>query len=970
MAKDLSVLQSQIEAIKTEVNKGANTSERIGGMFGDMLDYNEEKLTELSSKTDTKFTELEFEISKSHFALPKMDGKFYNAGTGNLQTGTSYIGTDMFAVSPNRKYQLLNYGTNTQIVCFDSSKKYISFINVSINTALGIFTTPENAAFAAITTSGEDDIEYFQIVDVDYKDKGVFYLPFTTDTKTTRCLIEFPLRKQGLIISYKIDNEWVVEQFIGTASYLNDSAWGADNNNWDRLAKTKDLSDVSTFVGVDQVYIQKKMDGKFYNPGSGNLQTGTTTYTGTPIFPVIPGHTYRIYEYSIFSYKSFVWFDSSKKRISNTNITSDSATSPEIAAFAALTFDATAQWDSVIVTDITDIELLDKKISEDKFCIEKWDGHSFNNGNGVEETGRTDRFSTRLISVKPGQKYRLVNASDFTSSRWVLFKTTDKTFISSLNIGSDYLGFNVFVVPDNAAFMAFTIYEDFEEIVIEQIYDYWNIPLFLDYDTSKSNTRSKVPKALRRVGMLITYVENNFPIVEKFTNALGRESFADNYFQTDANWVELIDSNSIKGFMTHPMAGKTFYCIGDSLRWAWCAKLAEITGATYGGDIFIDALNEYENYYRSRLVAQAKYLIDLFKNESKPVDYIFIEYVHSYFVGDVDAASKMYYCNDDITKSEPFLTNAWYDFDDEIFNSDTEAKSYWNTNFSTIVSKYTPKSNAIIALKSAKKIQEPKFALSGSATTNGDFTIKFTSTSGSIYQMAINIEAGMTLNDALTKINEIEFADSGSKWANLNAHSAITDGKLKFTYIGQMSDEDASIKMDFDFGTTGITYDGTWGIETETTDFIRGFYSHDVGNWTDSSYWHELESNFDSYKWCKALIESLQKEIPRAKIFIFTMPFDMWDYSTNETEDGTSLLYADGTFNVQALYNSDRHKRVEQNWKGWETVAKYYNVGFIPIGNTLCISPINNSTYYTSNNVHPTQEGYDRVAEILSENVY
>lgn len=49
MAKELSVLQQQAEAIKTEVNKGANTSSRIGGMFGDMLEYNEERLTELEN---------------------------------------------------------------------------------------------------------------------------------------------------------------------------------------------------------------------------------------------------------------------------------------------------------------------------------------------------------------------------------------------------------------------------------------------------------------------------------------------------------------------------------------------------------------------------------------------------------------------------------------------------------------------------------------------------------------------------------------------------------------------------------------------------------------------------------------------------------------------------------------------------------------------------------------------------------
>lgn len=55
MAKELSVLQQQAEAITTEVNKGANTSSRIGGMFSDMLDYNEEKLTELEGSRSNIF---------------------------------------------------------------------------------------------------------------------------------------------------------------------------------------------------------------------------------------------------------------------------------------------------------------------------------------------------------------------------------------------------------------------------------------------------------------------------------------------------------------------------------------------------------------------------------------------------------------------------------------------------------------------------------------------------------------------------------------------------------------------------------------------------------------------------------------------------------------------------------------------------------------------------------------------------
>ena len=49
MAKDIETLKQQALQIKNEVEDGANTADRVGGMFGDMLDYNDEKLTELSS---------------------------------------------------------------------------------------------------------------------------------------------------------------------------------------------------------------------------------------------------------------------------------------------------------------------------------------------------------------------------------------------------------------------------------------------------------------------------------------------------------------------------------------------------------------------------------------------------------------------------------------------------------------------------------------------------------------------------------------------------------------------------------------------------------------------------------------------------------------------------------------------------------------------------------------------------------
>ena len=51
MAKDIETLKQQALQIKNEVEDGANTSDRVGGMFSDILDYNEEKRTELEEKS-------------------------------------------------------------------------------------------------------------------------------------------------------------------------------------------------------------------------------------------------------------------------------------------------------------------------------------------------------------------------------------------------------------------------------------------------------------------------------------------------------------------------------------------------------------------------------------------------------------------------------------------------------------------------------------------------------------------------------------------------------------------------------------------------------------------------------------------------------------------------------------------------------------------------------------------------------
>lgn len=138
MAKELSVLQQQAEAIKTEVNKGANTSSRIGGMFGDMLEYNEEKLTELAGNI---------------FGIPIFSIGGIDANTGNSVVNKERVRTDDF-------YRVdYNLTSDVDIIAYlyDNQKTYLGYVSSrkkqTSETALQSYPT---AKFAKFSVNGLD----------------------------------------------------------------------------------------------------------------------------------------------------------------------------------------------------------------------------------------------------------------------------------------------------------------------------------------------------------------------------------------------------------------------------------------------------------------------------------------------------------------------------------------------------------------------------------------------------------------------------------------------------------------------------------------------------------------------------------------------------------------------------------------------------------------------------------------------
>lgn len=216
MAKELSVLQQQAEAIKTEVNKGANTSSRIGGMFSDMLDYNEEKRKELSNKT----------------------------------AGVNYVTCETAASTAAKTVSItgltsLTTGIRLLVKMTNNNTASNATLNINSLGAKPLYYDNERA-------SSDNSWEAGEVIDVYYdgtnfyssnvqggsSDGGNQILDWTTDVATTRKLIPIKKRKKGLSITYINDlNETVNEQYL--KNVFTDTEWTNDSN-WVRYSMYKD----------------------------------------------------------------------------------------------------------------------------------------------------------------------------------------------------------------------------------------------------------------------------------------------------------------------------------------------------------------------------------------------------------------------------------------------------------------------------------------------------------------------------------------------------------------------------------------------------------------------------------------------------------------------------------------------------------------------------------------------------------
>lgn len=193
MAKDFESLKQQALVVKNEVEDGANSSERIGSILEDILDFNNDKLIELANNVGL------YNVDK-HVPL---GGGFYTSATARAA-----VPSDVRKVG-----LIITYKTDATT----------SVTEQFIGSDVSGWTTDAN--WKNVGSEGGNKI-----------------LEWKTDAATTRKKVPVKERKAGMQISYKpTDSDWVNEQYVGTS--FTDTEWVKDSN-WEKIPKQKQLTEL------------------------------------------------------------------------------------------------------------------------------------------------------------------------------------------------------------------------------------------------------------------------------------------------------------------------------------------------------------------------------------------------------------------------------------------------------------------------------------------------------------------------------------------------------------------------------------------------------------------------------------------------------------------------------------------------------------------------------------------------------
>ena len=394
------------------------------------------------------------------------------------------------------------------------------------------------------------------------------------------------------------------------------------------------------------------------------------------------------------------------------------------------------------------------------------------------------------------------------------------------------------------------------------------------------------------------------------------------------------------------LSGKTYWTIFDSLGASnkWQSKFTELSGANFYPELNSNNKNALSyggsnSYPQGDNGGQARLRILEKLKGQYPIDYIFYENVNDIpstptISGSIEDAPFM--------RSEKLviLKNGT-----DKFTSSSDAKSYFSTNKDTILNSVeTDKRKAGVILDLPYE----------NTSVEAGYTIKFTSiakTSGTVYvvkggsKFGIDVTPQMTIKDLVDAVLNYSY---GAGWSD----SAVGDDSVAIYYY--QADETV---ISFDANGTGITTEitrcGTIGH------VYKYFTGYSATEWLDAEKWVDRMSLYSTYK---GIIEFIKTTFPIAKLYWFIPP--RYNVPLDASADYTK---ADGTFDIIKYQQTDDYKRYKALTDCQKEVCKLYDVPVLDIEVNCNINLFNLSAYYSSNNVHPKDEGYYRWGETTFE---
>ena len=399
--------------------------------------------------------------------------------------------------------------------------------------------------------------------------------------------------------------------------------------------------------------------------------------------------------------------------------------------------------------------------------------------------------------------------------------------------------------------------------------------------------------------------------------------------KVDNEGVHSVDFISGEKNVGKPLSQFTLYTIGDSLSTGgyWQTKVNEKTGIkfdntknvsntpTSAGGTITGGGGSLNALWRTKNLIDGGYITDGGEDEI-----VIIECVN-----DLSADVQFDNTAHAVIPTEPIGQYNWSDWGSTLLASIPSEKRAINACLKLLSTGMNGKNLAITTLP----------------TREGDVTLTITTSSLGTNSYSIHVTPSDTLSTILEKILEYDYA---------GVTDALADD-------GQSVDFASPSNVTFaDTGNTGmgVTITDTTNAKSSTMFYFIGT---SVSQWTDTSAWLD-GNNFTFSAGYKSVIELLLNTYPKLKIVLAAFPA----LAATPSE----YLLPNGNYDTAAFYNSTRMVNNRKLRDALIDVGKYYNIPVIDVFGNIGITINNYSEYYHNMNVHPKQEGYARIGDIVA----